>query len=290
MRRLQLGQRCLPGGVRSPSAPPTSLASCLRSKAFRGSEQALPGCTTQRSGRKEETPPQGTQTWHLAHNPSRHVLGRYPNHLFDCPVVSLHKKHRHRSMSVPGCPGKSAPLHSHACTARQSRLTKATAAPSYSEQTQLRTASSDASSEAGLHRSNQSRRCSSQPVTMDCLTLSGRTDSSHSSTHVQSRVWILPSAHASSFLSATPEFLCAFLRPPVAHHDQVCPGCWQNTCLALVEAVDDATQGTADVSLGSIRVVEEFNAQGQRVLPQVKALGEGAAGQVPHVQAAPVDP
>lgn len=63
-----------------------------------------------------------------------------------------------------------------------------------------------------------------------------------------------------------------------------------STCLALVEAVDDAAQGTADVALGSIGVVEELNAQGQRVLPQVKALREGTAGQIPYIQAAPKDP
>lgn len=63
-----------------------------------------------------------------------------------------------------------------------------------------------------------------------------------------------------------------------------------STCLALVEAVDDAAQGTADVALGSIGVVQELHAQGQRVLPQVKALREGTAGQIPHVQAAPEDP
>lgn len=154
MHRLQPGQQCLPGGVHSPSAPPTSLPSCLRSKALRVSEWALPSCATQSSGRKKESPPQGTRTWHLGHNPSPHVLGRYPNHLFYRPVVSLYKKHRHRSMSAPGCSGKSAPLPSHACTARQSCLRKATTAPSYYEQTPVRTASSDTNSEAGPHRSN----------------------------------------------------------------------------------------------------------------------------------------
>lgn len=240
--------------------------------------------------RKKETPPQGTQTWHLGHNPSRHVFGRYPNHLLHCPVVSLHKKHRHRTMSFPGWSGKSTPLHSHTCTARQSCLRKAATAPSYYEQTQL-----------GQHRRIPTARlvfvAQIKPPDVHPswsrwapFTLSGRTDSSHSSTHIRSRVWILPSPHASFFLSATPNFFCVFLNPSVAHHGRVSPGCWHNTCLALVEAVDDATQGTADISLGSIGVVEEFNAQGQRVLPQVKALGEAVAGQVPHVQAAPKDP
>lgn len=76
-----------------------------------------------------------------------------------------------------------------------------------------------------------------------------------------------------------PRYFCTFSTPR-----------WQNTCLALVEAVDDAAQGTADVSLGSIGVVEEFNTEGQRVLAQVKALDESVAGQVPHIQAAPKDP
>lgn len=84
---------------------------------------------------------------------------------------------------------------------------------------------------------------------------------------------------------------------PAAHTEQSCLGkaptarsYYTSTCLALVEAVDDTAQGTADVSLGSIGVVQEFNTQGQRVLPQVKALRDGAAGQVPHVQAASIDP
>lgn len=68
------------------------------------------------------------------------------------------------------------------------------------------------------------------------------------------------------------------------------PGLQPSTRLALVEAVDDAAQGTADVALGSIGVVQELHAQGQRVLPQVKALRQGTAGQIPHVQAAPEDP
>lgn len=91
-------------------------------------------------------------------------------------------------------------------------------------------------------------------------------------------------------LNSFPQLLSRPASSP--RHAWVSGGCSQNTCLAtsLVEAVDDATQGTADVALSSIGVVEEFNAQGQRVLPQVKALGQGAAGQVPHVQAAPKDP
>lgn len=71
-----------------------------------GVSQALPGCRT-RGGNRNATP-EGTRTWHLGHDPARHVFGRDPDHLLHCPVVSLHRDTEPRlSPAVPPAPSRS---------------------------------------------------------------------------------------------------------------------------------------------------------------------------------------
>lgn len=133
-------------GCAQPPGPSDKPPVVFAQQGFEGQHRAWLSRTTPRSGGNKGTPAQGRPTWHPVHNPSCHLLVRYPNHLLYRPVVPLHKKHRHRTVS--------APRPSHTGTAGLGCPRKATAAPSYCERTQLRAASPDTHSQAGLQRSS----------------------------------------------------------------------------------------------------------------------------------------